>query len=184
MKAFVAVEHGQVFEAAPTSAGRVAAALERFAFLVPVIVIGGGLFFLPDYFGRYREQEPVPGFFLAALLGGAALIGLFASTLRYLREERWVIDVGEGLLVYETNRLFSAQVEQAGIELDRVERFRLETASFPGATGLFVELDDGSITERIFETRLGGSSIVEVAAQLEAFIEGRRLDIPVDRDEK
>lgn len=163
-----------------TFVGRAMAALERFLFLVPVIVLFGAIFFLPDYLGRYREEEPVPGLLLAALFGVALLIGLATSAVRFLHSEIWVIDMDEEMLIYQSKRVFGG-FDQTGVDIDRVDCFHMVSRGAPRSSGLYVELTDDK-SERLFELRAGGRSFEEAADELEAFIDEKDLDIEVHRE--
>lgn len=179
MKAVFTIEEDKIFRLGPTRVGRAYVALERLVAVAAVLIIGGGIFFLPDYIGRYREQEPMPGFLLGALVIAALFIGLLTATLRFLRGEVWAVDLDDKMLVYQTKTYLGGGHDQVGIELDRVERFRVDEGSFPRSSGLWVDLD-GGISERVFEARAGGESFVEAAEELDDFLKKHRVDIAVE----
>lgn len=183
MKAVITTREDGILNIGATPAGRAAAALERFVFVVPLIVIGGGIFFLPDYLGRYREQEPVPGFLLAALVITAVFIGLVASVLRYFRDDLWVVDANERMLVYQTSRVLGSGVEHTGIELDMIERFVAEIDESWGDSGLYVQVE-GHGHERMLESRTGADSFGQVADVLRDFLSEKGLEIPVEIERK
>ncbi len=183
MKAVITTRDNGAFNIGQTPAGRAAAALERFVFIFPLIVLGGSIFFLPDYLGRYREQEPMPGFLFLALVISAAFIGLVASVLRFFRNDLWVIDTQEGMLVYQASRVLRGGFDQAGIELDMVERFIVKLEDSPKDSGMYVRVE-GEGTERVVESRFGARSIEEAADELRAFLDDKGIDIPVDVDSK
>lgn len=179
MKSVITSRDNGNFHIGQTPAGRAAAALERFAFIVPLIVLGGSIFFLPDYLGRYREQEPMPGFLFLALIITAVFIGLVASALRFFRNDLWVIDATEQMLVYQASRVVGQGFEQSGIELDMVERFIVRIADAPRDSEIFVRVD-GHGTERVISSRFGVESVREAADALGAFLEENGIEIPVD----
>ncbi|QDG53969.1 hypothetical protein FIV42_25470 [Persicimonas caeni] len=183
MKSVITSRDNGTFNIGQTPAGRAAAAMERFVFIFPLIVLGGSIFFLPDYIGRYREQEPMPGFLFLALVLTALFIGLVASTLRFFRNDLWVVDAGEGMLVYQASRVFGKGFEQAGIELDMVERFIVNIEDAPRDSEIFVRVD-GHGTERVISSRFGVESVREAADELKAFLDDKGIDIPVIVEQK
>ncbi|MFW5968963.1 MAG: hypothetical protein ACOCV2_15670 [Persicimonas sp.] len=167
-------------QVAATFPGRGLAALERFLFLFLVLVVFGAIFFAPDYVMRYREEEPVPGLLLGALAGVAALISLATALVRFVHSEVWAIDLDEKMLVYQSKRVLRG-FEQTGVDIDRVDHFRLVSRRAPRSSGLYVELTDGN-SERMCELRAGRASFEEAADDMEAFLDEHDLDIEVRRE--
>ncbi len=178
MRAVFAETKGNTFAMGATPAGRMWAALERLMFLFPVLLIGATIFYLPDYLGRYRAQEPQSGLLLVVLIIGTLGLSLLAAVLRFLRKELWVVDLGEQMLVYQTSRLLGGS-QQTGVEFEHIKRFAVHLADAPHTSRLVVELDEHG-GERMLETRLGAQSLREVAEALAEFLDAHDLDIAVD----
>jgi hypothetical protein len=179
MKPVITTHEDQTFNIGASASGRAAAALERFVFVFAMLAIGGSIFFLPDYLGRYREQEPMAGFLLLTLVISVLFISLVAAILRMRRNDLWSVDAGEGMLVYQANRLFRKGFEQTAVELDMVRRFVAKLNDAPRDSELFVELEDHG-PERIVEARFGADAIRQAAEDLREFLAAEDIDIPVE----
>jgi hypothetical protein len=182
MKAVFGERDSQIFTLGLTPAGRLWAALERLFFLFVALAVGGVIFYLPDYLGRYREEEPVPGMLFALLIGGVFLISLVAALLRFFRNDLWVVDADEGALVYQAGRLFGRGVQQTGIDFEYIERFLVDVKNAPRDSRLLVQLSDGG-GERMLVTRFGADSLSRAADDLGAFLRSRGIDIPIESAE-
>lgn len=178
MKAVFGAQKSNLFTLGLTRSGRLAAATERLFFMFLTLMGGAMIFFLPDYIGRYRAQEPVAGLLFGILLLAVALMSLLGATLRYFRNELWVLDVDEGALVYQSRKLFGRGPQQYGIDFEHIERFLVEINPSPRESRLLVQLRDGG-GERMLVTRVGGASIAAAAQALEPFLRTYRIEIPV-----
>ena len=176
MKQFFSTSEDEVFQIGPTPVGRLTAALERAFVLVGFVGVGAAIFFLPDYFGRLRHQQPEPGFYGWLLLICAGFVGLVSGLVRFLRKEVWVIDLDEQVFVYETSRLLGG-FQQAAIDLEDIDRVALDANGFPGESRLVVEIDGGAHVEYLCRTRFGSGSTRQVAENLRDFIEAHDWDI-------
>ena len=180
MNAFFVTTEDDTLQIGPTRVGRASAAIERFVFLAPVVAIIGAIFFLPDYVGRYQEQEPVPGLLAGVLAIFSVFVGLVAGVMRFLRGELWVLDAGERALIYQTNRVIGTGVQQAAIDLDQIERVWVEVKDTPRTSGMYLSIVDGPQRERMLDTRFGAEALDEVAEQLEAFADDHGLALDVE----
>jgi hypothetical protein len=183
MKPVITTQKDKTFNIGASAYGRLGAAMERFVFVFAMLLIGGAIFFVPDYIGRYREQEPMPGFLLLALVIAVLFISLVAATLRLYRNDLWSVDAGEGLLVYQANRLIRKGFEQTAVDLDRVRRFVVKLDDPPKDSEFLVELDDQG-PERVVEARFGSYAFREAAEELRAFLAAENIDIPVEIEQK
>lgn len=179
MKAVFGERKSKIFTLGLTPSGRLAAALERLLFMFIALSVVGSIFFLPDYFGRYRAEEPVPGLLFGVLLLSVLFMSLIAATLRFFRNDLWVLDVEEGALIYQAGQIFGRGVQQSGIEFEQIERFLVDIKPAPRESRLIVQLHDGG-GERMFVTRVGGASIREVADKLAPFLRKHKLRIPIE----
>lgn len=178
MKAVYGERKAKIFTLGLTSGGRLGAAVERLIFMFLALSVVGTIFFLPDYIGRYRAEEPVGGLLFGVLLGSVFLMSLVAAALRYFRNDLWVLDVEEGALIYQAGQIFGRGVQQSGIEFEHIERFLVDIKPAPRESRLIVQLHDGG-GERMFVTRVGGASIAQAAEALEPFLRKHRIRIPI-----
>jgi hypothetical protein len=183
MKPVITTHEGRTFNIGASAYGRLGAAMERFVFVFAMLLIGGSLFFVPDYIGRYREQEPVFGFLFLALVITVLFVSLVAGALRLFRNDLWSVDAGEGLLVYQANRLIRKGFEQTAVELDMVRRFVVKLDDPPRESEFLVELEDHG-PERIVEARFGSHSFRDAAEELREFLSAEGIDIPVEIEQK
>ncbi|MGM0556786.1 MAG: hypothetical protein ACQEVA_10450 [Myxococcota bacterium] len=179
MKLFFTTTEDNAFQIGPTPVGRLVAASERFAMVFLFAIFAGGIFFLPDYLGRYRQNEPEPGFHVYLLLICGLFVAFVASLVRFVRKEVWVLDLDEDMLVYETSRMLGG-FQQAGVDLDDVEYLAYEPAAFPGTSGIYVTIEGAERVETICESRFSHESIRTIAESLESFIDERGWDIDHD----
>jgi hypothetical protein len=179
MKLFFTTEEDNALQIGPTPIGRLMAASERFAMVFLFAIFAGGIFFLPDYIGRYRENEPEPGFYVYLLLICGLFVAFVASLVRFLRKEVWVFDLDEKMLVYESSRMLGG-FQQAGVELADVEHLSYEPAAFPSTSGIYVTVEGAERVETICESRFGHDSIASIAAELASFIDESGWDIDHD----
>jgi len=178
MKAVFGAQKSKLFTLGLTRSGRLAAAAERLFFMFLTLMVGAMIFFLPDYIGRYRAEEPVAGLLFGILLLAVLLVSLLGATLRYFRNELWVLDVEEGALIYQSGKLFGRGIQQYGIDFEHIERFLVEINPSPRESRLLVQLQDGG-GERMIVTRVGGASIAQVAEALGPFLRKYRIQIPI-----
>ena len=179
MKLYFTAEEDNSLQIGPTPVGRLLAASERFVIVFLFAVFAGGIFFLPDYIGRFRQNEPEPGFFAWLLLICGFFVAFVASLVRFLRKEVWVIDLDERVFVYETSRMLGG-FQQAGVDLEDVERIVFESASFPRTSGIYVEVEGAERLETLCESRFSESAIRSIAEQLTSFIGDHGWDVDVD----
>lgn len=178
MKAVFGERKSKLFTLGLTRSGRLWAAAERLFFMFLTLSVVGTIFFLPDYMGRYRAEEPVSGLLFGLLLLAALAASLLAATLRYFRREFWVLDVEEGALVYQSGKLFGRGAQQYGIDFEHIERFLVEINPSPRESRMLAQFHDGK-GERILVTRVGGASLAEVAEALTPFLRKNRIQIPI-----
>ncbi|RAL24657.1 hypothetical protein DL240_00155 [Lujinxingia litoralis] len=106
-----------------SAGGRARAGAWRALVTMPLALGALGVVLLPDYIGRYREAEPVPGLFWGALAAVALLVGGLVGLVGALRRERWVVDGPGRELRVEVSLMASTQgagvplVEVKGVEL-------------------------------------------------------------------
>jgi hypothetical protein len=179
MNLFFSTEEDDVLQIGPTPFGRLAAAGERFAMVFLFAVFAGGIFFLPDYIGRYQDNEPEPGFFVWLLLICGLFVALVAALVRVLRKEVWIIDMDEDMFVYETSRMLGG-FQQAGVDLGDVQKIYYEQRAFPRVSGIYVDVAGAERSETLCESRFGQASIRNIARQLESFIEEQRWGVEHD----
>lgn len=179
MKAVFGERKSKIFTLGLTPGGRLGAAIERLLFMFIALSLGGAIFFLPDYIGRYRAEEPVQGLLIGVLLGSVFLMSLVAASLRFFRNDLWVLDLDEGALIYQAGKIFGRGVQQSGIDFEHIDRFLVDIKPAPRESRLIVQLGDGG-GERMFVTRIGGQSIGEVAQELADFLAAYSIDIPID----
>lgn len=177
---FYAEAEGPTLRIGETSAGRVSAAAARFVLATLGVAAAAAIVSLPDYLGRYREQEPSAGFFPLLVLGVAGFIGLVLGVLRLMRRDLWIVDADEGLLVFESHRIGGRTI-QNGVDLADVVGFRYEPALPPQAGQLTVDLSvaDGA-SERIITTRRGPEALRPAAERLQAFLDEHDLGLRVE----
>lgn len=179
MKAVFGERKAKIFTLGLTRSGRLAAAVERLIFMFLALTVCGSIFFLPDYIGRYRAEEPVTGMLFGVLLLSVLFMSLVAATLRYFRNDLWVLDVEERALIYQAKQIFGRGVQQSGIEFEQIERFLVDIKPAPRESRLIVQLHDGG-GERMLVTRVGGASIAQVAEALGPFLRKHRIDAAIE----
>ena len=135
-----------------TSSARRRAAIKRaaFVFFSGVVILTALL--LPDWFGRYDESDPSGGLlFIGAIIGIAALLAFALGASRWLREERWVLDLSEETLTHARRLKGRAWIEES-IGLEDVDTILTDDhtrrLSFRiRATGQLVPMHDASTDE-------------------------------------
>ncbi|MFU8803566.1 MAG: hypothetical protein ACNA8W_07145 [Bradymonadaceae bacterium] len=171
-------EEGLVLE--ETVRGRFVGALVRLVVIFPTIFIALSIFYIPDYLGRYAEQEPVFGFFWLIVLAVALLIGIVVAALRLTRLERWVFDLKARELAYETQGLYGAG-HGATVPLKEITRAELHLRSAPAQSKLVFELAGGH-REVVAQSRFGKEEIEEIANRLQTLFRKLHLAVTWDRE--
>lgn len=172
MKLFFTARRGATFQVGPTPLGRVWAALNRFVTAFALVTFAGAVVYLPDYLGRYRHEGAPDGFFLWLLLAVAGGVAAVLAVIRLLRREVWVIDLAEGVLVYESKRLLG-RLDQVSVEIEEVERVDAHDAGFGGVSSVSIRLRESDRAEFLCRSRVSPGSIREVGDALGAFIEAQ-----------
>lgn len=180
MKAVFGEQYASSFTMGLSRSGRALAAGERFVFSWIALSVVGTLFYLPDYVGRYRAQEPVAGMFFVLLGAVCLLTSLMLAALRYFRSEIWVVNPAQGVLIYQTSRWLGLGQRRAAVDLGAIERFRSETRPGLADSQLLVQFGDGG-GARMLVARLSSAAIDQLAGQLAVFLSEHRIDIPVER---
>ncbi|MFB6263097.1 MAG: hypothetical protein ABEL76_05650 [Bradymonadaceae bacterium] len=167
-------------ELALTTAGRAAAAAERFVFWFPIAAGAMGVFFLPDYLGYYRSQQPEPGMFWTVVGGMAIFAAGVGALVRFVRRDLWVIDVERGSVVFQTRPLLG-QVRQAEADLDDLSTIAVQSGAAASKTVLRFEFD-GLPDETLWSNRFGRRGVESAVDEIESFLDDHGIEVPVRRD--
>lgn len=167
MKYFQIEETREGLTLEETVRGRMAAALGRFAVTFPLVLAGLSFFYIPDYIGRYRAEEPVVGIFWAVVFGFALLIGFVLAALRFVRLERWVFNRQTRELSYETQGIYGPG-QGASVGLEKILSAEVQLRSPPFHSLIVFELADGH-RETVARSRVSPEEIKALAERLEAF---------------
>lgn len=150
-----------------TEAARRVAALKRaaFAFVAGATILTALL--LPDWVGRYQEQDPTGGaLFAGAIAGVAALVAGALGLSRWLRAEHWEIDPSAATITFvrklkgrPPSRESVRFDEVAALEPDRdagrlTMHLREQETEVPMLQGVTAE-DLGAVVARIREATQG-----------------------------
>lgn len=181
MKAVFGQQNADSFTMGLSLSGRTLAAGERFIFSLLALVVVGTIFFLPDYVGRYRAQEPVAGMFFVLLGLASVLISLMLGVLRFFRREIWVVDPAQGALIYQTSRWLGLSQRQEAVDLGAIERFRTESRPGLADSQLLVQFSDGG-GARMLVARRSAAAMDDLARQLADYLAAQRIEIPVEHD--
>lgn len=179
MELFRTERKGGHVELGLTTMGRAVAALERFVFWFPIAAGALGLFFLPDYLGFYRAQQPAPGVFWAIVGGMAIFAALVGAAGRFARRDLWVIDADRGSVVFQTRPLIG-DVRQAEADLNDLDAVVVRAPEGPAKASVGFRFD-GMPDETLWESRFGAGSVDAVAGEIEGFLADRGLDVVLDR---
>lgn len=136
-----AAEREGALEVGRSRLGQARAAVGRAALSFPLVMGALALILLPDYLGRYREAEPVPGLYWVALAMMSLLFAVIVGSVSALRRERWVFD-GPGRQLQVRVRLM-ASVQEAGVPLRDIEGLELVRGGVGGHARLDVVLKEG-----------------------------------------
>ncbi len=163
--------------------GRVVAGTFRGIKIFPWLALIAGVFFLPDYIGRYRAEEPVTGLFWLSILSLVFLGCFLWGVLRVLRRDRWVFDGNSRRVIAEVPRLFR-QPARGEADLREIEALQLKTRRFPFESELTVRIDtadEGVRTETILAEPGMGAQIEQAADAIIEFLRDHRYYVDLER---
>lgn len=166
--------------------GRVVGGFYRAVKIFPWLAGIAAVFFLPDYWGRYAEEEPVPGLFWGSILA-LVLLGCFLfGVLRVVRDERWMFDGEERSVIAEVQLLW-ASPKQGEIPLRNLEAVELTTRTWPFSSELAIRIDDPEAErdrEVVFEEPGMASEFEKAADAIMEFLKQERYhDVELIRGE-
>ncbi|MBA2660866.1 MAG: hypothetical protein H0U74_01110 [Bradymonadaceae bacterium] len=175
MKLFYTLVDKGRLEVGPSARGRLVWALERWALVMPAALLGLILFFLPDYVGRYAEQEPFRGLVLLAIVALAAFVSMLLAVLRYVRHERWVFDAEERRLAYHTRTLYGVTHDES-VELREIATVVVTLRASPKQSTIEVGLEGGH-REVICQTRWRPSELTAISEAMRDFFKQGRFKV-------
>lgn len=172
-------QSGDVLTVRWSRRGRAMLALYRTLKLFPWVMGGLAVFFLPDYFFRYAEEEPVTGLFWGSLAALALLITLLAATLRYLRNDQWIFDGTDRTVTAEVQTLWGDPA-QGEAELRELEALMLRTRAWPRKSQLMMRLESGE-EEVLFANHGLSTELEEIADRIIDFLREQRYHVDLER---
>ncbi len=172
-------ERGDTLTLRQTRWGRLMAALYRAVVVFPLVMLALMVVFMPDYIFRFAEEEPVTGLFWAAFAGLALLVAGLASTMRYLRRDRWIFDGSSRMVVAEMATLWG-EPGRGEADLRELESMGLMRRRWPKKSALILRLKSGR-EETVFSGRGMGAELESVADSIMEFLRRQRYHIELER---
>ena len=162
-----------------TPKGRVLAALRRTLIAFVGCTLAVTVVLLPDYFFRYKDISPKPGLFFLSIALLAGLLAFAFGFARFARNERWVLDPAQNVLILERS-VFGKERPQEQLDLSFVVRCQIA----PGRLGLgrvvLVWLQDHDEPPHAL-TLVGGwgagDGVDEIYSQIKQFTKKRKLRV-------
>lgn len=152
------------------------AAFERFMAILPVALVLGLLFYLPNYWMYYQGKDFAP-FFWWGVVTIAVFITAIIGVARLIRREAWVVDTKRGSLVYEIQYVFQ-DLRQYEFDLEDIEVVSARLQPSPFASTLSIRFGPDE-QHTLIETRTAGKQLETLVEQLDPSVR-RALDRPIE----
>ncbi|RDV39802.1 hypothetical protein DV096_04355 [Bradymonadaceae bacterium TMQ3] len=175
----VAAEREGTLEVGRSRLGQTRAAVGRAALSFPLVMGGLALILLPDYLGRYREAEPVPGLYWVALAIMALLFAVIVGSVSALRREWWIFDGPRRQLQVQVR--FMASVQEASVPLRDVEGLKLVRGGFGGQARLDIVLKEGR-RETLARGYFPGDRLEVVGQAISDYLKSHRFFVELERE--
>lgn len=173
------IESDQTLIVEWTRRGRFLAAFYRAIKVFPIAMGALAIFFLPDYLGRFRGEEPFPGLFWLSLAMLAVLGSALVALFRFMRRDRWIFDGTERKVVAEVKTLYG-RPSTGEAELREVEALLLDSRGGLRRSALMLRLDSGE-EEELFSGNGLGDDLEEVAERVMGFMREQRYQVELQR---
>lgn len=170
-------KEGGAFGFELTRVGRLRFAFRRFGLIALSGTVLLSLIMLPDYIGRYRDMDPIPGLFFMSMFGISALMGFAFSLARMARRETWVVDPKNSSVVLNRT-VFGARREPEGMDLEHVRVLEFDLRSFGLPSRVTMVLCDAQRVEIMSGPR-DAQSFERLYLALAEFISVKNLNVDV-----
>ncbi len=175
-------QEGEVLTTRLSLPGRLIAGFYRGAKIFPWLLAIAAVFFFPDYYGRYAEQEPVPGLFWGSIVG-LVLLGCFLwGVLRVVRRDRWIFDGKRRDVRAEIQTLWG-EPGRGAAGLREIEGLELVANRWPRESELAVWIDSDEVGRRR-EVMFSGPGMVDelrdVGERVVEFLRDQRYYVELD----